>query len=109
MRDPNRLARLITILALATWWRLAFALPRVHHELEQAAAPHRGVCQLPLPWAERRARPPRPWVAKFSLLSWGAKVARTTDLRHRTPPLQWTLPPWSAFTWTAHCHQVTAT
>ena len=90
--------------------------------------------QLPLPWpaeagtpaeAGMPARPllatsrssadrspadrsPRPWAAKFSLLTWGAKVARRTALRSHTPALCWTLPVWEAPLWSVECQRVYA-
>jgi hypothetical protein len=110
MTDPARLARLVSGLALATWWRLAFALPQVDAELDRlpgAPAPT-PTGQLPLPWlwAPRPDRRPRPWLAKFSLLTWGAKVLQGAALRWTTPPLRWSLPDWTAPSWLAHCARV---
>lgn len=118
VRDPARLGRLLSGLAAATLWRLAFALPLAASHLADLAAraarrpggPPR-VAQLPLPWGRVAASPhatARPWAAKFSLLSWGAKAARAVDLRTRTPALRWELPPWNAPTWSEQCHQAYA-
>jgi hypothetical protein len=113
LRDPQRLGRLLSGLALATLWRLAMALPLAAALLGDLAAraaarppaPARAV-QLPLPWAARPTPPRRrPWAAKFSLLSWGAKAARAVDLRTATPPLLWQLPDWDAPTWSALCRR----
>ncbi len=109
--DPARLMRLVTGLALATWWRLACALPAVQAPLAALTPgprpphPNARPRQLPLPWSPR---PPRPWVAKFSLLTWGARAARAVSLRSHTPALDWLLPPWPEPTWAAHCAAVAA-
>jgi hypothetical protein len=106
VRQPARLGRLLGGLALATLWRLAIALPRAQQHLAALAAraagqPH-APRQLPLPWG--RPRPaPRPWAAKFSLLTWGAKVVRGTPVRTHTPALCWTFPAWDAPTWADQC------
>jgi hypothetical protein len=115
LRDPARLGRLLSGLAAATLWRLACALPLAAAHLDDLAAraarrpagPPRAT-QLPLPWGRPDpADPPpaaaRPWAAKFSLLSWGAKAARAADLRTTTPALRWELPPWDAPTWSGQC------
>jgi hypothetical protein len=128
VRDPARLGRLLTGLVLATWWRLALALPACLDHLTDLA--DRAACrggraarpvQLPLPWPVDAVTPslplpsrspadrsPRPWAAKFSLLTWGAKVARRTALRSQTPALCWTFPWWEAPLWSAECHRVYA-
>jgi hypothetical protein len=107
VRQPARLGRLLTGLALATLWRLAIALPRAQQHLAdlaaRAAGQPRAPRQLPLPWAGPAAPAPRPWAAKFSLLSWGAKIARQTTLRTHTPDLCWTVPAWDAPTWADQC------
>jgi hypothetical protein len=132
VRDPARVGRLLTGLVLATWWRLALALPACLDHLtdladraagrgERAARPGHFPVQLPLPWPVDAVTPslplpsvspadrsPRPWAAKFSLLTWGAKVARRTALRSQTPALCWTFPWWEAPLWSAECHRVYA-
>jgi hypothetical protein len=113
LRDPARLGRLLAGLAAATLWRIAVALPVAAAQLaalaaragERPAVPR----QLPLPWdplpADHRDPGPRPWAAKFSLLSWGAKVVRQVDLRTTTPALCWELPAWEASTWSSQCRR----
>jgi hypothetical protein len=115
---PERLGRLLSGLAIATFWRVAMALPAAHDHLtdlkaraaRRAASP--APVQLPLPWADTPPAPPaapsRPWAAKFSLLSHGAKVARACALAARTPALRWAFPDWHAPTWSIHCHQAYA-
>lgn len=101
LADAARLERLVTGLALATWWRLAFALPTVTGPLAALGAPRRGgPRQLRLPGL---GGPSRPWLARRSLLAWGAQALLGADLRTRTPPYSWALPPWTAPTWTALC------
>lgn len=83
------------------------ALPDAHQhlaDLTARAARRARPRQLALPWPGQRPAP-RPWAAKFSLLTWGAKVARATALRTQTPPLCWSLPLWEAPTWSEHCRQ----
>ena len=103
VRDAARLARLVSVLALATWWRLACAHPAAAGALAHRAGRGRGpVRQLALPLA---ARPPdrRPWPAKFSLFTWGRKAIQETDCRHETPPLDWSFPDWEAPPWPQRC------
>jgi hypothetical protein len=105
LHDPARLGRLLTGIVLATLWRLAMALPVAHQHLTDLAAraahAPRTPCQLPLPWGVPRQV--RPWAAKFSLLTWGRKVAAATALATQTPPLCWTLPCWEAASWKEQC------
>lgn len=115
LRDPARLGRLLAGLAAATLWRVALALPVAADQL-QALAARAGARplaprQLPLPWDPP---PPddlvlptgtRPWAAKFSLLTWGAKVLARVDLRTTTPALCWELPAWEAPTWFQQCRR----
>lgn len=128
VRDPARLGRLLTGLVLATWWRLALALPTCLDHLTdladraaRRAAPDLTPRQLPLPWPRSDLpdptgapppspadRPHRPWAAKFSLLTWGAKVARRSDFRSQTPALCWSFPSWEAPLWSAECQRVYA-
>lgn len=104
IHDARRLGRLLVGLALATLWRLAMALPAALGHLADLSA--RTSCtprQLRLPGF---SAPARPWVAKYSLLSWGAKVARSTVLRACTPALCWRLPLWEGRTWQDICRHV---
>jgi hypothetical protein len=105
LHDPLRLGRLLTGIVLATLWRLAMAFPVAHQHLAdliaRAARHPRTPVQLRLPWGESPSI--RPWAAKFSLLTWGRKVATATPLATHTPPLCWTLPCWEAATWKEHC------
>lgn len=105
VHEPARLGRLLSGLAIATLWRLVMALPVAHQhlaDLSDRARRRTRPRQLPLPWDGPPA-PPRPWAAKFSLLTWGAKVARATTLRTHTPALCWILPSWQAPTWSEQC------
>jgi hypothetical protein len=101
VREAPRLGRLLTGIALATLWRLAMALPTAwRHLADLEARAGRGVRQLRLPGFEAD---PRPWPAKFSLMTWGAKTARSTWLRTHTPSLCWHLPDWEGRTWEDMC------
>lgn len=103
IHDPARLGRLLTGLALATLWRLAFALPAAFQKLaDLASRTARASRQLPLP---ELAAPSRPWAAKYSLLTSGAKIAQTASLRTRTPALCWQLPflAWAGRSWREIC------
>lgn len=104
VRDAGRLGRLLTGIALATLWRLAMALPKaLSHLADLAARAGRFPRQLHLPGF---SPPPRPWAAKYSLLTWGAKVARTASLPTRTPAWCWRLPFWERSTWEDICRHV---
>jgi hypothetical protein len=117
VRDPARLGRLLTGLVLATYWRVALALPAAAAHLadlaaraaRRAAAP----AQLRLPWDDPDLAPPpapsRPWAAKFSLFSWGTKVALSAHLKAATPAHRWDFPDWHAPTWSQQCHIAYAT
>ena len=50
--------------------------------------------------------PPRPWPAKYSLLTWGAKVAHMASRLTSTPALCWRLPLWEGRTWDQTCRHV---
>jgi hypothetical protein len=102
IHDPWRLGRLLS--AIATLWRLAMALPTaLSHLADLAARAGRSLRQLRLPGF---VAPPRPWAAKYSLFTWGAKVAKTASLPTRTPALCWCLPFWEGSTWKDICHHV---
>lgn len=104
IHDPQRLGRLLTGLALATFWRLAMALPLALRHLEDLARRvGRSARQLPLPGF---GRPPRPWAAKFSLFTWAVTVARGTSLRTQTPARCWRFPFWEGRTWQEMCRHV---
>jgi len=105
--DPQRLGRLLTGLAVATLWRLAMALPRaLEHLADLASRVTQAPRQLSLPGF---AAPPRPWAAKYSLLTWGAKVAQQTKLATSIPALCWRLPFWEGRTWEDMCRHVCLT
>jgi hypothetical protein len=121
--DPRRLGRWLTGLVLATWWRLACAVPLAQAHLadraDRAARPvhSRRPRQLPLPgWAALvRGRaaaaarsPTRPWCAKFSLFTWGTKAIRATPCRSHTPAHSWAFLAWEAPTWFEQCTAPTA-
>jgi hypothetical protein len=107
IHDAQRLGRLLTGIALATLWRLAMALPVAYkHLADLASRAGRFLRQLPLPGF---SAPVRPWVAKYSLLTWGAMVAQTVSLSTRTPALCWCLPSWEGRTWKDICRHVCLT
>jgi hypothetical protein len=104
IRGPQALGRLLTAIALATLWRLAMALPRAfEHLADLARRASRAPRQLTLPGF---GAPPRPWAAKFSLLTWGQKVAKKTLLSIHTPALCWHLPSWEGRSWADTCRHV---
>jgi hypothetical protein len=104
IHSPQRLGRLLTGITLATLWRLAMALPTAaSHLADLAARAGRYERQLRLPGF---AGSPRPWAAKYSLFTWGAKVARQASLKTHTPALSWCLPYWEGRTWDAMCRHV---
>jgi hypothetical protein len=101
IHDHERLGRLLTVIAVSTFWRLAMALPTALNHLADLAARGSGYLhQLRLPGF---AAPARPWAAKFSLLTWGAKVAHTARLAMHTPALCWRLPSWEGRSWEDIC------
>jgi hypothetical protein len=143
VRDPVRLGRLVGALALATWWRVAIALPcaaghlakLAHraHRAERAGAERAGAeragaeragaeragakppasCpfQLGLPFPAlspppRDRRDGRPWEAKFSLFTWGARTVAETACQWVSPMQDWTFPDWEAPTWSRRCQSV---
>jgi hypothetical protein len=106
VRDAARVGRLVSLLVLATWWRIACALPLAAEQLAhltQSPPPHsRRPQQLRLPLA-----PPtddRPWPAKRSLFTWGRCVLQDTDCVHETPAYTWSFPAWEAPPWPQQCH-----
>ncbi len=104
IRDPHTLGRLLTAIALATLWRLAMALPRAfEHLTDLARRASRSPRQLSLPGF---GAPPRPWAAKYSLLTWGWKVAQKALLPFHTPALCWHLPSWEGRSWADTCRLV---
>jgi len=106
IRAPQRLARFLSGLAIATLWTVACALPKILRLKADLAT--RGqdrfvaVEQLPLPW-DLPSPPSRPWPAKFSLLTWGRKVLFQTIAGHRLLHLRWDFPDWDAPTWSVEC------
>jgi hypothetical protein len=107
IHDPQRLGRLLTGMALATLWRLAMALPTaLSHLADLAGRKSKAPRQLRLPGF---APPPRPWAAKFSLFTWGAKAAQEVPLHTHTPALCWRLPLWEGRTWKDICCHTYAT
>jgi hypothetical protein len=116
--DPKRLGRLVSGLVVATVWRLAMGVAQAEEILEDLAAraerrvPRPRQLRLPLERARGdRAEPAglgasRPYAAKFSLLSWGAKAVKAANLRTHTPMLSWHWPAWDAPRWSSRCQQV---
>ena len=104
VRDVARVGRLLSGLVLATWWRIALALPAAGREVATLAiAAH--AAQLPLPFVPPHGDA-RPWVAKFSLFTWGARVVADTACRWVAPPSTWTFPDWDTLTWSQRCQAV---
>lgn len=107
INDAKRLGRLMTGVALATLWRLVMGLPRAwEHLADLRARAGRLPRQLRLPGF---SGPERPWAAKYSLFTWGRRVAREAGLRERTPRLCWCLPSWEGRTWKDMCRHVYTT
>ena len=123
LRTPAQVGRWVSGLVLATWWRIALALPVCLRHLAALAAraarrlpPPDAPLQLPLPGLSPdldELAPPvaapssaRPWAAKFSLFTWGIKVIRATVCRSETPALCWTFPFWEVPLWSTHCARV---
>jgi hypothetical protein len=103
LRTAGPLGRLLSGLAVATLWRLVGGLPLARQHLRPPRG-RRPTGQLRLPLGD----PPRsrPWAAKFSLLTWGAKAFGRVPLRTHTPPLCWHLPTWDpTCTWADLCRQ----
>lgn len=108
---PAKVGRLLTGLVVATYWRIAVAIPATTAYLAELTVRAAGRPVLPrqlaLPFFP--APPPpdtRPWGAKFSLFTWGYLIIRDTDCRTTTPARCWVLPDWDAPTWSQHCQQV---
>jgi hypothetical protein len=101
VRDAARVGRLVSGLVLATWWRIAIALPeaaRQRAHLAQRAHSY----QVPLPFAPP-AGDHRPWAAKRGLFTWGRKVVAQTACQWGAPPCEWTFPDWDTLTWPQRC------
>jgi Transposase DDE domain len=101
VRDAARVGRLVTALVLASWWRVAIALPEATRQLAALGVRPARPYQLRLPFAP--PTDPRPWAGKFSLLSWGARVIAQSDCRRECPPQDWSLPDWDAPAWSLRC------
>lgn len=118
VKDPERLGRLLSGLIVATAWRLAMGVAQAEQILEELAvrAQRRAPQPVQLRLALGRGRPgetsppergaARPFAAKFSLLSWGAKAVRAATLQTQTPALTWHWPAWNAPRWSTRCQQV---
>ena len=110
MTSPLRLGRLLVGIALATLWTLACGVAHtttlIEERLERRKEARSVVRQLRLPFAEADRRP---FVAKFSLLTWGRNVFHSHPCQTSTPPIRWTLPDWDAPVWSVHAQQLLAT
>ena len=110
MTSPLRLGRLLVGIALATLWTLAAGVAHTTTLIEERLAkrrePRRAARQLHLPFAGADRRP---FVAKFSLLTWGRNVFHSHPCQTSTPPIRWTLPHWHAPVWSVHAQQLLAT
>ncbi len=122
LHSPARLGRLVSGLVLATWWRIAVALPVCLDHLadltaratQRPPAPLTPV-QLAFGWdgtnfSDPTAPPPpappaRPWAAKFSLFTWSVKFLRSFPTRSQTPAVCWHFPHWDVPLWSTICHQ----
>jgi hypothetical protein len=113
MRSALRLGRYLVGIALATLWTLACGVAHtttlLEDRLEGRQATRRAVVQLRLPFAEAAEADRRPWLGKFSLLTWGRSVLHAHPCRTSTPPIRWTLPDWHAPVWSTHAQQLLAT
>jgi hypothetical protein len=112
MTSPLRLGRLLVGIALATLWTLACGVAHTAKLIEDRLAKRQEarsvVRQLHLPFdgptADRR-----PWIGKFSLLTWGRSVFHSHPCQTSTPPIRWTLPHWDAPVWSIYAQQLLAT
>ena len=111
LSEPQRLGRYLIGIALATLWTLACGVAHttelVAERLAKRQETRQAVVQLRLPFAEPTADQ-RPFIAKFSLLTWGRSVLRSHPCRTSTPPLRWSLPDWHAPVWSIHAQELLA-
>ena len=108
--SPSRLGRYLVAITLATIWTLACAVAHtiklIEDRLARRQEVRRAVVQLRLPFAEADRRP---WIGKFSLLTWGRHVLHQAACQVTSPPLCWSLPDWHAPVWSIHAQQLLAT
>lgn len=108
---PQRVARLLTGMIVATYWVLArppFGRRRIAHTTALLAAAgsateRRPLQQPHLPGCAPVPRDPRPAPAKRSLFTWGRHILAATVTAVRTPAQCWSLPDWQTPTWQAFC------
>jgi Transposase DDE domain len=107
--SPEHLGRYLVGIALATIWTLVCAVAHttklIQDRLTSGQQPRQAVVQLRLPFGEPEPDR-RPWLAKFSLLTWGRHVLHQAPCRASTPPLCWRLPDWHAPVWSVHSKQL---
>jgi len=110
MNSPSRLGRYLVAIALATIWTLACGVAHtiklIEDRLARRQEVRRAVVQLRLPFAEADRRP---WIGKFSLLTWGRHVLHQAACQVSCPTLCWSLPDWHAPVWSIHAQQLLAT
>ena len=102
---PERVARLLTGMVLATHWVLAVGIAHTTTLLAaaDAAAGRQPLHQPHLPGLAPTPRDPRPAPAKRSLFTWGRQILAATVTALRTPTLCWVFPDWQTPTWQAFC------
>lgn len=112
MDSPARLGRYLVAIALATLWSLvcgvAHTTTLIEKRLARRKERRRAIVQLRLPFDEPTTDR-RPWISKFSLLSWGRSVLRSHPCQTSTPALHWSLPDWHAPVWSIHSQRLLAT
>lgn len=109
MSRPDLLGRYLVAISIATLWSLVTAVAHtvqlVKERQDNRKEPRQVVVQLRLPFDEP---PPdrRPWIGKFSLLTWGRHVLHQAACRSLTPPMRWVLPDWNAPVWSVHSQEL---
>jgi hypothetical protein len=105
MSQPEPLGRYLVAISIATLWSLVTAVAHtiqlVQERQDSRKETRQVVVQLRLPFDEP---PPdrRPWIGKFSLLTWGRNVLHHAACQSSTPPMRWVLPDWNAPVWSVH-------
>jgi len=106
MSSPQRLARYLSALALATIWTLVCGVThvttRIQARLSRCPQPTNHCVQPRLPGFDLPTTDHRSLFAKHSLISWGRHILHHAYCQLFTPPMHWLLPDWQAPTWSTH-------
>lgn len=106
MSSPQRLARYLSILALATIWTLVcgvtYVTTRIQARLSRRQQPTNHRLQPRLLGFELPTTDHRSLFAKYSLLSWGRHILHHAYGQLFTPAMHWLLPDWHAPTWSTY-------